>query len=90
MQQLIEDYTHRLKAVSYMLQDREHMDDVEIKRLETKMGCYRLFLIELHREQTNTLEEFIDWARECGEEAFYIFESPEEAIERFLEQRSKI
>lgn len=32
------------------------------------------------------LEEFIDWARDCGEDVFYIFENTEEAIERFLKQ----
>lgn len=31
------------------------------------------------------LQEFIDWARECGEDAFYIFENDSDAIERFLE-----
>lgn len=33
------------------------------------------------------LEEFIDWARDCGEDAFYIFEETDEAINKFLEQR---
>lgn len=33
------------------------------------------------------LEEFIDWARDCGEDAFYIFDETDEAIEKFLEQR---
>ena len=32
------------------------------------------------------LEEFIDWAKDCGEDAFYIFEETDEAIEKFLEQ----
>ena len=30
------------------------------------------------------LKEFIEWAQNCGEDAFYIFDTPEEAIERFL------
>jgi hypothetical protein len=33
------------------------------------------------------LEEFIDWARDCGEDAFYVFDETEEAIERFMKQR---
>ena len=32
------------------------------------------------------LTEFIDWARDCGEDAWYIFENPDEAIERFLKE----
>ena len=35
------------------------------------------------------LEEFIDWARDCGEDAFYIFEETDEAINRFFEQRGE-
>lgn len=33
------------------------------------------------------LEEFIEWARDCGEDAFYIFDETDEAIERFMKQR---
>lgn len=33
------------------------------------------------------LQEFIDWARDCGEEVFYIFDDTEEAIERFMKER---
>jgi len=33
------------------------------------------------------LEEFIEWARDCGEDAFYIFDKTEEAIKEFLKQR---
>lgn len=33
------------------------------------------------------LEEFVDWAKDCGEDAWYIFDNTEEAIERFLKQR---
>ena len=33
------------------------------------------------------LEEFVDWAEHCGEDAWYIFDNTEEAIERFLKQR---
>lgn len=33
------------------------------------------------------LEEFIDWARNCGEDAWYIFDDTEEAIERFMKER---
>lgn len=33
------------------------------------------------------LEEFIDWARDCGQEVWYVFDNTEEAIEEFLKQR---
>ncbi len=35
------------------------------------------------------LEEFIDWAKNCGQDAWYIFESTEQAIEEFMNQRKK-
>ena len=35
------------------------------------------------------LEEFIEWAKDCGEDVFYIFEETDEAIEKFFEQRNK-
>ncbi len=35
------------------------------------------------------LEEFIDWARNCGEDVFYIFENTDEAIKKFLAQRDE-
>ena len=38
---------------------------------------------------TDLLEEFIDWARDCGEDAFYIFDNTDEAIEKFLKQREE-
>ena len=27
---------------------------------------------------------FIEWLRDCGEEAFYVFDSPEEAIDNYI------
>ncbi len=33
------------------------------------------------------LNEFVEWARTCGEDAFYIFDETEEAIEKFIDQR---
>lgn len=33
------------------------------------------------------LEEFIEWAKDCGEDVFYIFEKTDEVIQRFNEQR---
>ncbi len=35
------------------------------------------------------LKEFADWLRDCGEEASYLFDSTDEAIERFLKERDK-
>jgi len=39
------------------------------------------------KDITELLNEFADWLRDCGEEAFYLFDNTEEAIERFLKQR---
>jgi hypothetical protein len=36
------------------------------------------------------LQEFIDWAKDCGEDAFYVFEETDEAIERFMKQKEEI
>ncbi len=33
------------------------------------------------------IEEFIEWAKNCGEDAWYIFDNTDEAIEEFLSQR---
>lgn len=38
-------------------------------------------------EIKDLLEEFVDWAKDCGEDAWYIFDNTEEAIKRFLNQR---
>lgn len=35
------------------------------------------------------LEEFIEWAKDCGEDALYIFEQTDEAIQRFFEEREE-
>lgn len=32
------------------------------------------------------LIEFIEWARDCGEDAWYIFDEPEEAVSRFIKE----
>ena len=34
------------------------------------------------------LEDFVDWARNCGEDAFYIFDNTEKVIEEFIQQRN--
>lgn len=33
------------------------------------------------------LKEFIEWSEHFGEDAWYIFDHTDEAIERFLEER---
>ena len=33
------------------------------------------------------LQDFAEWLRNCGEDAFYIFDNTEEAIDEFLNQR---
>ena len=35
------------------------------------------------------IKEFIEWARNCGEDAWYIFDNPEESIKRFFKERKK-
>jgi len=35
------------------------------------------------------LEEFIDWARDCGEDAFYVFDDTQKAIDEFFKQREE-
>lgn len=39
------------------------------------------------KNKKKLLQEFIDWLRDCGEDAFYVFEETEDVIEEFLEQR---
>lgn len=34
------------------------------------------------------LLEFIEWAKDCGEDAWYIYEYPDQAIERFMAYRN--
>jgi len=33
------------------------------------------------------LKEFVDWAKDCGEDVWYVFDNTEEAIDAFLNQR---
>lgn len=35
------------------------------------------------------LKEFMEWAKYCGEDVFYIFEHTEKAIEEFFKSKSK-
>lgn len=30
------------------------------------------------------LEDFVDWLKDCGEDAFYVFNKTDEAIDNFL------
>ena len=50
------------------------------------LSALKLILKQM-KDLEDLLEEFIDWARDCGEDAFYIFEETEEAIKKFFEQR---
>jgi len=50
------------------------------------LSALKLILKQM-KDLGDLLEEFIDWARDCGEDAFYIFEETEEAIKKFFEQR---
>jgi hypothetical protein len=44
---------------------------------------------KIMEDARNLLEEFVEWAKNCGEDVFYIFEETEESIHRFLEQREE-
>jgi hypothetical protein len=35
------------------------------------------------------LTDFIDWARDCGEDVFYVFDYTDEAIERFIKETNQ-
>lgn len=37
--------------------------------------------------ETELLQEFVEWLRDCGEDAFYVFDDTDEAINEFLNQR---
>jgi hypothetical protein len=37
-------------------------------------------------ESKDILTDFIDWARDCGEDVFYVFDNTDEAIERFIKE----
>jgi hypothetical protein len=47
MEELINDYERKIKAVNELLEQQS--DIVAIKRLETKRGCYRAFIVDLKR-----------------------------------------
>jgi len=51
------------------------------------MILINLFKITEMEKIKDLLEEFVDWAKDCGEDVYYIFDNTEEAIERFLNQR---
>ena len=38
-------------------------------------------------QESTLINEFIEWARNCGEDAFYIFDKTDEAIQKFLDQK---
>ncbi len=35
------------------------------------------------------LKEFAEWLESCGEDAWYLFDNTDEAIERFLKERDE-
>ncbi len=41
----------------------------------------------MKKSEKELLEAFIDWAKNCGHDAWYIFENTEEALKEFNEQR---
>ena len=59
----------------------EERDEIRSQKSKT---FYEIVFRAIEKE---LLEEFIDWARDCVEDAWYIFENTDEAIERFMAQR---
>ena len=41
----------------------------------------------MNKELNALLKELIEWAENCGEDVWYIFDNKQEAIELFLKQR---
>ena len=70
--------------------------DVERFKLCTGLSRHVLYrvlqpvIFKQMGEIKDLLEEFVDWAKDCGEDAWYIFDNTEEAIERFLKQREQL
>ena len=59
-----------------------------LKYIVEEDGIQKEYRTRLKNKETGELlEEFIDWARDCGEDAWYIFDNTDEAIERFMAQR---
>jgi hypothetical protein len=42
---------------------------------------------EQQMNKEELIEEFIEWAKDCGEDAWYIFDNTDEAIKRFFNER---
>ena len=73
-------------AITLLTLNYIKMTSIELlKEIESWLS----FNTEPSKEETakELLEEFIDWARDCGEDAWYVFENTDEAIERFMAQR---
>ena len=49
MNELIEDYQRKVKALEELLRDNSNSEET-VKRLKIKVGCYRSFLTDLKRE----------------------------------------
>lgn len=41
----------------------------------------------MNEDMKNLIKEFVEWAEWCGEDAWYIFENTDKAIERFIKHR---
>jgi len=52
MEELIESYDRKIKSVNELLEKQNEI--VTIKRLETKRGCYRAFIVDLKRALAET------------------------------------
>ena len=86
------------EVIGYITETREQLGqgtygngvDYLISVTEKSMpnGNYGTFQVDAESvkpvQNSKQLIEFIRWAESCGEDAFYIFKNPKEAVSRFL------
>ena len=87
------------EVIGYITETRKHLGqgdygngvDYLISVTEKSMpnGKYGTFKVEKESikpiPNSKQLIDFIRWAERCGEDAFYIFDNPEDAVNKFLQ-----
>lgn len=87
------EYRYIRTGVFMEITDPSHLKSIQEVWNEEYLKEYGFHIIkkiksyERKKEQELLLEEFVEWLRECGEDAFYVFEETEEAIKKFLESQ---
>ena len=58
------------------------------RKNQCQMGKYGTFKVDEESikpiQNSKQFIDFIKWAERCGEDAFYIFDNPKDAVSRFL------